>query len=469
MPDQEARTLDIVAQMKLFMEPRSIAVVGATRQTGSDAFNIVERLSSHGYEGKIYPVNPKADDILGMRAYPTVSDVPEKVDLAVIPVWERTAVPPLLRQCIDAGIRAIVVVTQGFADGDTEGRELQDTISKMAREGGARVLGPNSLGVANAFIGMNTSFVPHQMERVPLGVICQSGLFFSDLRSVSPLGKGIDVANGCDIHVAEALEYYEDDPQTRVVLLHFEGVRDGRRFMETARKVSRKKPIIALKTARSEKGATAAQSHTGSLSGKDEVLRAALKQCGILPASDLGEMEDLAKAFLRLPLMKGRRVGIASISGGAAVMLVDACADHGLEVADLSPETQAKVRQLCPPWMKTTNPLDLWPLGAHSGLWLSDTVLAGLKPLLADPNVDGVVLAFGTIFIQEALLIAEAITELMETYGKPVSWWTATGSKVELEAELERRGMAIFPSGERAIRALRKLGDYWQFLQTCSS
>lgn len=466
MADPDIDTLDVIAQMKLFMEPRSIAVVGATRQTGSDSFNIVQRLAAHGYRGRIYPVNPKADDILGITAYPSVSAMPEKVDLAVIPVWERSAVPALVQECVDAGIKAIVVVTQGFADGDAEGKELQDRIVNIASQRGARILGPNSLGVANAFLGLNTSFVPHQMEEVPLGVICQSGLFFSHLHSVNTLGKGIDVANGCDVHVTEALEYYEDDPQTRVILLHIEGIRDGTRFIETARRVSRKKPIIALKVGRSEKGARAARSHTGSLSGIDAVLRAALKQCGVLQASDLEEMEDLAKAFLRLPLMKGNRVSIVSVSGGAGVMLVDACSDYGLEVVELSTQTKAKLERLLPAWMEATNPLDLWPLSAHSGLTLSETALAGLEPAMADPKVDGVVLTFGTVFIDEARRIAEGALELMKTYGKPVCWWTATGAEVQREAELEKRGMAVFHSAERAVRALRKLGDYWRFLQT---
>ena len=458
--------MDVVTQMKLFMEPRSIAVVGATRQSGSGSFNIVERLAGHGYKGRVYPVNPQADYIAGIRAYQHVSDVPEKVDLAVIPVWERSAVPDLVKQCTDAGIKAIIVVTQGFADGDSEGQELQDRILKTAREAGARLLGPNSLGVANAFTGLNTSFVPHEMEKVPLGIICQSGLFFSHLRTVKTLGKGIDVANGCDVHIADALEYYQADPQTKVILLHTEGMRDGKRFMETARRVSRRKPIIALKTARSAEGARAAASHTGSLAGRDEVFRAALKQCGILLASNVEEMEDLAKAFLRLPLMKGKRVGIISMSGGGGVMLADACHDHGLTVTHLSPETEARLQQLFPPWMSTTNPLDIWPVSAHSGLRLSETTLAALRSFLADPNVDGLVLAFGTVFIQEAMLVAQALPELMEMYGKPVCWWTVTGAEEEREAEIEKMGMAVFYSGERAVRALRKLGDYWQFLQT---
>jgi acyl-CoA synthetase (NDP forming) len=467
MPNSKTSPLDVLSQMKLFMEPRSIAVVGATRQSGTDSFNIVERLGGHGYQGKIYPVNPKAEDILGIRAYPDVASVPERADLAVIPVWERSVVPSLIGQCIDAGIRAIVVVTQGFADGDEEGRQLQDRILTMAREGGARLLGPNSLGVANAFVGLNTSFVPHRMDKVPLGLVCQSGLFFSHLRSISTLGKGIDVANGCDIHFADALAYYEDDPQTKVIVLHIEGMRDARRFMETAKRVAKKKPIIALKAARTEEGARAAVSHTGSMSGSGAVFSSALKQCGVLQANNLEEMEDLARAFLRLPLMKGRRVGIVSMSGGAAVMLVDACGDHGLEVAELSPGTTAELQRLLPPWMKTAHPLDLWPISAHSGLTLSEVALAGLRSFLADPNVDGLVFAFGTVLIEDALRIADALPGLMRTYDKPVCWWTATGAEEEREAEIEKRGLPVFRSGGRAVGALRKLGDYWRFLQSC--
>ena len=459
--------MDVVTQMKLFMEPRSVAIIGATTKTGVFSFNIAEQLVKHGFKGKVYPVNPKADHILGVRAYPSISDVPEEVDLALIPVWERSAVPKLVKECIEAGIKAIIVVTQGFADGDSEGKELQDRILRIAREGGARILGPNSLGVANAFIGLNTAFISCQMEKLPLGLISQSGVFFLGFRTIRILGKAVDIANGGDVHAAEALEYYEDDPETRVILLHVEGVRDGRQFMEIARRVSSKKPIIALKTGKSEKGARAAQSHTGSLSGKAEVFQAALKQCGIVPASDMEEMEDLAKAFLRLPPMRGRRVGIVSMSGGMAVILVDACAHYGLEVAELSPETQAGLQQLSPPWMKVTNPLDFWPINMHSGLGLSQTALASLRAFIADPGIDGITLALGVhVWREEALKFAQVVSGLMETFSKPICWWAGADIPDTLVAELENRGAVVFPSCERAIRALRKLGDYWQFLQT---
>ena len=178
------------------------------------------------------------------------------------------------------------------------------------------------------------------------------------------------------------------------------------------------------------------------------------------------ELEDLAKAFLGLPLMRGRRVGIISMSGGAAVMLVDACAQYGLEVAELSPETQARLQRLSPTWMKATNPLDYWPLNVHSGLGLAETTQVALRTFAADPNIDGIVLALGTVYLPESLRVAETVRELMETFSKPVCWWAGAASGERSIAELEKAGVATFPSLERAIRAIGKLGDYWQFCQT---
>jgi len=454
---------DCLADMKRFVEAASIAIVGATRQTGSSSFNIVERLLSHGYTGSIYPVNPNTPEILGVPTYPRVGDIPEPPDMAVIPLWERAEVPRLVRECIDAGVKNIIVVTQGFADGDAEGKVLQKEILRIAREGGARILGPNSLGVANAFIGLTTSFLPHKMDRVAVGVICQSGVFFLHMRTFTALGKAIDIGNGADIHFVEALRYYECDPDTKVILLHIEGLPQGRRFMEAALRTSLQKPIVALKVARHSEAVRAVESHTGSLSGRDEIVRVALKQCGVLLVNDIGEMEDLAKAFLRLPPMRGRRVGIISVSGGAGVMVLDACQDHGLRPAELTDETRRRLQELSPKWMKVANPVDMWPLTAYSGLSVSATALAGLKALLEDAGVDGVVLALATPFFEEALNVADAVPDLMRAYSKPISWWTFTGSDEEKDAALEKRGPVVFQSARRATRALAKLADYEDF------
>lgn len=457
-----------IADMKRFVEPASVAIVGATRQTGAGSFNIVERLLSHGYTGTVYPVNRNTKDILGVATYPRVGDIPVTPDLAVIPVWDRLEVPGLVTDCVNARVKAIIVVTQGFADGDAEGRALQEEVLRIAREGGARLLGPNSLGVANSLIGLTTAFIPHKMDKVPVGVICQSGLFFLNLRTVTALGKAIDIGNGSDIQFVDALHYYELDPDTRVILLHIEGLADGRKFMETALRISPHKPIVALKVARHSEAVRAVESHTGSLSGSDEVARAALKQCGVLLADDFGEMEDLTKSLLRLPPMRGRKVGIISVSGGAGVMLVDACQDQGLKLADLTAETRAKLRELYPSWMEVANPVDMWPLSAHSGLSLSSTALAGLKALAEDPGVDGVALALASAFFEEALCVADSIPGLMRAYGKPICWWTVTGSDEEKDRALEQRGAAAFQGAGRAMRALAKLADYEQFCRDYS-
>jgi acyl-CoA synthetase (NDP forming) len=455
--------LDSLVYMKLFVEPASIAIVGATRQTGPGSFNIVERLLSHKYTGTVYPVNPNTSEILGVPAYPRIGDIPSPPDLAVIPVWERADVPQLVRECVEAGVKAIIVITQGFADGDAEGKALQAEVIRIAREGGVRILGPNSLGVANAFVGLTTSFLPHKMERVPVGVVCQSGIFFLNMRTFTALGKAIDIGNGGDIHFVEALRYYECDPETGVILLHIEGLPQGRRFMEAALRISRQKPIVALKVARHSEAARAVQSHTGSLSGRDEIVRVALRQAGVIEVDDIGQMEDLAKAFLRLPPMRGRRVGIISVSGGAGVMVLDACHDHGLTPAELTSQTHRRLRELSPDWMKSGNPVDMWPMSSYSGLSLSATALAGLKALLEDPGVDGVVLALATPFFQEALKVADALPGLMQTYAKPIAWWTFTGSDEERDMTLEKRGIVIFQSAGRATAALARLAEYEEF------
>ena len=292
-PNQlEIRTMNIVEQMKLFMEPKSIAIVGVPRHTGEGSLNILENLLDYGFSGKIFPVNPNAREILGVKTYPTIRDVPDKIDLAVL-LTPRSITPVKLEECLEKDIKAIVIVSQGFADADEEGKALQEQVLKMARAGGARMIGPNSFGVANAFEKLNTAFVPFEMEEIPVGVISQSGLFFQSLPNLMLIGKAIDLGNCCDIGFTDALEYFAADPQTELILLHIEGLREGRKFMEVASRIAKRKMLIALKTGKSEAGAKAAQSHTGSLAGKDEVYDAVFEQCGIIRATDIDEVADI--------------------------------------------------------------------------------------------------------------------------------------------------------------------------------
>ena len=372
----------------IFMAPRSVAVIGATRKTGKGSFNLVENLLEFGFQGKIFPVNPMTREIAGIRAYRDVREIPEPVDLAIIST-PRDQIPGIAEECSELGIKGAIVVPQGFADADREGKALQRQLTRIAKEKGIRILGPNTLGVMDSFSGFTSSFMPLQREKSAVGVICQSGIFFVGARVFTGMmGKGIDIGNGCDLDFADALEYFGKDPDIRVIFVHIEGLIQGRRFFDVARTVSPQKPIIALKTARTQRGAQAASSHSGAMVGQVEVFEAAFHQAGIITARDPEEALDYTRAFLHLSPMKGNRVGLVTFSGAGAIILIDTLLEYGLEVASLSPETVQAVKDLSPPWMPIQNPLDIWPALMKHGM--NHVYAKALAQVLQDPCVDGV-------------------------------------------------------------------------------
>ena len=386
--------MKVIDQMKLFFEPDSVALIGASRNTEEEALNIVKAIVEYGFRGKIFPVNPLADEILGIKEYPNIGDIPEEVDLAVINT-KRELVPKLVDECTRKGIKAIVIITQGFADADKEGRLLQSEITKIAKSRGARILGPNTIGVVNAYKNFTTSFTGFEERgRLPLSGVSQTGMFLytafpnSPGGGPGPVGKAIDLGNTVDVDFPDVLEYLGEDRDTNLIALHIEGIRNGRKFLEIAGKVSKKKPIIALKVGRSNPGAKAAISHTGSIVGEDEVYDAVFRKCGIIRVEDMDELDDLSKSFLKLPLPKGNRIGIITHVGGMAVMAADAAYTHGLELAKLSPETIEKLKPWFPSWLSVKNPIDIWvPSLLHGYQKLYKLVL---ESFLADPNVDGI-------------------------------------------------------------------------------
>jgi acyl-CoA synthetase (NDP forming) len=290
--------------MKNFVEPESVALIGVSRSAAPISglkLDILGHLLDYGYKGRIYPVNPHAGEILGIKAYHSIGEVAGAIDLAVINL-PRSLVPGATRECVERGISAITIVTQGFADAnDAEGQQLQTEIDEIIK-GKARVLGPNTFGTANAFINFSSSFVKMTMKLVPIGLICQSGVFMLGYTDLALVGKGIDLGNGCDVDFADALGYFEQDNDVRVVAPHIEGMRDTGRFLRVANRVAHKKPMVALKTGRSGLAAEAAQSHTGSLVGKDEVWEVALKQSGITRVTNIDELGDMVKVFCTLLL-----------------------------------------------------------------------------------------------------------------------------------------------------------------------
>ena len=441
------------------MDPESVAVIGVSRRTGAGSFNVIENMRSFGYKGKIFPVNPFAGEIAGLPAYKTVQEIPEPVALAIV-ATPRERVPGVIEECAALGVRGAIVVPQGFSDADEQGRALQGQLTQIAREKGIRILGPNTLGVYNAFSGFTSSFMPLERTPAPVGVICQSGIFFVGASLFTGwMGKGIDVANACDLDFAEALAHLEADDRIRVVFAHVEGTSRAGAFYETARRAALRKPVIAMKTARSAWGARAASSHSGSLVGDYEVFETAFRQAGVVCAKDPEEALDYTKTFLHLPAMKGDRVAVITFTGAGGIILVDAFQEHGLTLAALSEATLQTVRALSPDWMPIGNPMDIWPAVMKNGM---DRVYrTALEAVLQDDHVDGVVcIAIAPHLPGEAYLDAsEAIQETAAANpGKPVALWLYGPNQAEIMDRIDQQGTVVaYPSLPRAARSLAAL------------
>ncbi len=452
--------MGVIEQLRLFLEPRSIALIGASRRTG-DGDNVLENLISYGYPGKLYPVNPNAQEILGVRVYHSVPDLPVVTDMALIST-PRDTLPQVVGDCVARGIKAITIVAQGLADADEEGRRIQEQVVDIARRGGARVVGPNSFGVANAFINLNTAFVPFKMEKIPVGSIAQSDFLFGGAPRMRMIGKGFDLGNACDVHFADALEYYGADPEVKIIVMYTETIPDGRGFIEVARRISKSKPIIAVKGGTTPLGARLTQSHTGSLAGQNEVYRAAFKQAGIIQAMDLDEMEDLVYSFMYLPPLRGRRVGIMTNAMGAGVLAADACSRHGLELAPLSSGTLKKVSEVQFPWLEPGNPVDIGPAGFSShGMWGGYRHCLGA--LLDDENVDVVmVISPGTPNRDPSF--PEYVAKAVKAHpDKGVTFWVFS---VDVGEEMANRFIGIgkvpaYRTLDRAMMAISRVVSYW--------
>ncbi len=458
--------------MRLFFEPGAVVLIGTSRQTGPGAYNNLEMLLSYGYAGRIYLVHPKVPDIMGYKTYPRVADLPEVPDLAVISLG-RERVGPAARECVEHGIKRLVVISQGFADADARGAELQAELVALAREHGVRILGPNTMGVLNPFSGFTTAFidVPREPAPAPLTIVAQSGAFQVGASSFTgQMGKAIDVGNACDLDMVDVLEYLADDPETRIIVLHLEGIKRGRRFLNTAARVARAKPIIALKTGRSQAGARAAMSHTGSLVGEDAIVDLALAAAGIIRVRTLVELRAVSRAFLKFRPMAGPRLGVATATGAFGIIAADACEDHGLELAPF-PEGLRELEEERIPWHKLGNPVDLWPLGMVTGSF-TGVFKRAVAGLFADAQVDAV-LGVGPCFTSPRhadLDIPGAVRELhaANPLHKPLAlllYGDAAAHRAQA-AELAREpDVVCYNTMDEAVMGLAATRRYRQFLE----
>ncbi len=455
-------------QLKLFLEPQSIAAIGVSRRTGPEAYNVLENLLHYGFAGSLYPVNPNATEILGVRTYARVADLPEVPDLALISL-PRALVLPMVRECMDRGIRAIIIITQGFGDADdAEGKRLQQQLVDMIRGTATRVLGPNTFGAANAWLRMSTSYIRIPMEINGIGTVSQTGGTFVGLNDIRLAGKVIDVGDACDVDTVDCLEYFEQDEATRVVVLHLEGMPDAREFLSTVHRVALRKPVLALKTGRSAQSARAVQSHTGALTGSDQLWDVALRNAGVLRMSDIEELSDAARAFLTLPPPRGTGIGVTTYTGGFGIIAADACGRHGMDLVDFSAETLAALKALSPEWLGVGNPVDIWPGVSIMGHDRRTMERAVLRHVLSDPNVHAamaVISAYQPRLGEEHLpMIEEAARSFPD---KPFVYFMYGMHFEEVRRTLESTGTTLaFPTPERAVRALMHLKRRADYLRS---
>ncbi|MDQ1239836.1 MAG: CoA binding protein [Thermodesulfobacteriota bacterium] len=445
----------------LFLCPRSVVFVGIPRKSGPGALNPVDNLRNWGYEGDVAIVHPHVKEIAGMSVLSSLSELTAATDLAVVST-PRETVPGIIRECGLKSIRAVIVTNQGFAESDLRGKELQRDMITEAKNFGIRILGPNTLGVSNAFHLFNSSFMPLARQETPIGVVCQSGVFFvGAAQLLGGMGIGIDVGNACDVNIVDALEWLGTEERIRVVAVHAEQITDGSRFISVAEEIGRRIPIVALKTGRSLEGAKSAASHSGSLAADDRMIAAAFQKAGILRVLETQDQRDLVRAFTRLPEMRGPRVAIVTLTGAGGIILLDAMERHGLQPAVLSSAVTEGLRNLSPDWMPIANPMDIWPAVMKNGM--QKAYGTALRDVLADPNVDGVIcVALGLGHAEQQHLGAEqVIQELSAQFDKPVVVWLYGSQPEEAVYRLEGNGRALaVPSLERAVRVLAAMMRY---------
>jgi len=436
-----------------FLRPKSVALVGVSQRTGRGTFNILENLSEFGYKGKMYPVNPHASEILGFRAYENVQSLPRVVDLAVI-MTPRDIVPEIVEECAEKGIKGAVIITEGFAEGDDTGRVLQGKIDDTVVRKGIRILGPNSIGVVNSFHNFSSAFIPLPKDLAPVALISQSGGFFEGFPDCS-FGKGIDLGNTSDVNFTDAISYFENDDDIRVIVLYMEGINNVQAFMNTCRRVVRSKPIIAVKGGRGESGSKAAASHTGSLSGKEGLYHAMFRQAKILQVDSVGDVGDITRAFLSLPPFTGNRVAVITPTGAGGIITLDSIEDYGFQPAVLSRETIEGIVDLFQPWTHVGNPVDILSAGMAQGYKHVYTKV--LESCLNDINVDIVIAICGVYTLKTTKAI---VTQYPE---KPVVAWIPGADQSFIAEKTKRYDFEpYYLSPDRALYALKMVRQYYK-------
>ncbi|MDK2796277.1 MAG: hypothetical protein PWQ58_1476, partial [Archaeoglobaceae archaeon] len=448
--------------ISFFFTPRSVAVVGASRTPGKPGNTIVWNLKTHGFKGKIYPVNPNADEIYEMKCYPSVKDVPDTIDVAIIAVPARL-VPEVLRDCAEKRVKGVVILSSGFSEEGEEGAKIEKEVIRIAKESGILILGPNTTGGLNTETGFITSFAPLLgVNKGNIGLIAQTGLFLGVLMvsiiSNHPsvgFSKIIGMGNKIDVQDHEALDFLLRDDKTSVVGIYMEGIRNGRAFYNVARNAN--KPVVVFKTGRSEYGKRAAMSHTASICGDDEIFDAVCKQANLIRVFSFDELLDVAKALAFQPLPKGDRVGVIHYTGSGCVQSADAVFFSGLKLADFKKETLERIKSVSPEWHGVNNPVDIWPMIEYFGV--EKTYNTAMEAILSDENVDSMVVAMD---VGPFWGDYKPDFEKLKSFGKPI-YFVLEGERnavFEEKNKFEKNGFPVYSNAINAIQVLGKVTRY---------
>lgn len=460
--------------MDRFFSPRSIAVIGASASPTSTGYALVANLQRTGFQGRVYPINPSSAEVLGIGTYPSIATVPVEIDLAVIAL-KSPIVPRVLQECGEAGVKAAIIVSDGFADGGDEGKELQRTVAQVSKNYGTRVIGPNTQGLINLdqnlFVFTGSSVSPEAMKKDGVSLVAQTGLFLGGwlVRGMSHEGlgleKSVDLGNMCDVDHKDVLAYLGHDPTTQVIVVHMDRLERPTEFVEAVKPVVIHKPIIVVKPGKSPAGQEAVFSHTGSVAGDDSAFQALCQQTGLLGATDFDEVEDLVRSFLYLPPLTGKRIGVVDSTGVAAAIAADACAYSGLQVTQLSPANIDRLPAVVPSEAPESNSIDLV---ITSKVDARNRILAAVEALLADPKIDGIILATAIASKDDSDECFSTLSEIAEwRLKKPVSLWACGNADgVRKIYSLAKKGLVLYPSVTRAVKALAALNSRHRYLNS---
>ena len=448
----------MVHRLESFFKPKTIAVVGASKNSTKIGHAVLKNILISDYECDVYPINPNEKEILGQKCYKKVTNAPGIIDLVIISVPAKI-VPQIMSDCVNKKVKNVIIISSGFSE--IGNHELENEIKKIIKNKDMRVLGPNVMGYKNSANGLDASFVFGYARKGNLSLISQSGALGIGMIHLANsefvgISKIIGVGNKIDIDDDDLIDYFAQDPDTKVVGLYIEAVKEGREFMNSIKRC--KKPVLIVKAGITEAGARATASHTGSMAGSDKIYDAAIKQAGGIRCRDVVEMFDTARALAGQPPAPGNRIGIITNGGGFGILLTDACVENGLVVPKLSKKTYKKIDKILPDIVKPNNPIDLT---GDAGFYRYE---ATTKVLLEDPNIDGIIVASvhgGYARPREftcAILKMVRERKLHEEYKKPIlATWVGGKEFEDMVMDLKSAGVPIYPSSWRIARSMRGL------------